>query len=221
MRISPKERVRQFERGGLGDVEAIDEAVADEIEVAGDGRASFAAEGTQAREHLRGLISDSRILRAEGSSANRFLQALHLVGATGGYRRRTAHQFRQLGWRQARPVPDVGEEIPGRQHGTGGKAHVLRDHRRMVVAAARQIGDEFRVGEGVRIDGLQLPVHGNRGWFAVLVPIAKLLPPELLLKDLLPRVESAGGFPPLEPAAPACSRSPLRSCIWRPSMSIP
>src|SRR5439155_2357527 len=43
----PEECVRQFERRGLGDVEAVDEAVADQIEVAGDGRACFAAEGTQ------------------------------------------------------------------------------------------------------------------------------------------------------------------------------
>jgi hypothetical protein len=33
----PEERVRQFERRGLGDVEAVDEAVADQIEIAGDG----------------------------------------------------------------------------------------------------------------------------------------------------------------------------------------
>ena len=46
---SPEKRVRQFERRRLGNVEAVDEAVADQIEIAGDGRTCFAAEGTQAR----------------------------------------------------------------------------------------------------------------------------------------------------------------------------
>ena len=85
----------------------------------------------------------------------------HLVGATRGYGGRTAHQSQQVGRRQACPVPDVGEEVPGREHGGGGKAHVLGDHGRVMPAAARQISDQFRVGEGVRIDSLQFPMHGN------------------------------------------------------------
>jgi hypothetical protein len=40
----PEECVRQFERRGLGDVEAVDEAVADQVEVAGDRGACFALE---------------------------------------------------------------------------------------------------------------------------------------------------------------------------------
>jgi hypothetical protein len=47
----------------------------------------------------------------------------------------------------------------------------------MMVAAADQIGDQLRFGERIWIDGLQLPVRGNGGWFAILIPIAKLLPP--------------------------------------------
>ncbi len=64
----------------------------------------------------------------------------------------------------------------------------------MVVAAARQIGDQLRVGEGVRIDGLQLPVRGDGGWFAILVPVAKLLPPELLREDLFSALKALGDF---------------------------
>jgi hypothetical protein len=79
------------------------------------------------------------------------------------------------------------EEVPDWEHGTGGEAHVLGDHVRMVVAAARQIADQLRIGEGVRIDGLQLPVRGYGGWFAILVPVAKLLPPELPREYLLAR----------------------------------
>jgi hypothetical protein len=53
------------------------------------------------------------------------------------------------------------KEVPGWNHGTGGKAHVLGNHGRVVVAATRQIGHQLCVGEGVRIDGLQLSVGGN------------------------------------------------------------
>src|SRR5438105_1361426 len=64
----------------------------------------------------------------------------------------------------------------------------------MVVAAARQIGDQLRVGEGIRIDSLQLPVRCNGGWFAILVPVAKLLPPELLHEDLFRALKALGVF---------------------------
>src|SRR5438105_12869681 len=64
----------------------------------------------------------------------------------------------------------------------------------MVVAAARQIGDQLGVGEGVRIDGLQLPVGRNGGRFAMLFPIAKLLAPELLREDLLSALKALGEF---------------------------
>ena len=85
MRMDPKQRVRQFERRGLGDVEAIDEAVADQVEVAGDRRARFAAEGTQARQHLRGVAGGCEGLAGSRVAGERPLQALHLVGATRGH----------------------------------------------------------------------------------------------------------------------------------------
>src|SRR5207248_3052321 len=64
----------------------------------------------------------------------------------------------------------------------------------VVVAAARQIGDQLRIGEGVRIDGLQLPMRGNGGRFAILVPIAKLLPPELPREYLFSALRALGDF---------------------------
>src|SRR5215470_19882070 len=64
----------------------------------------------------------------------------------------------------------------------------------MVVAAALQIRDELCVGEGIRIDGLQLPVRRNGGWFAILLPIPKLLAPELLCEDLLGALKALGEF---------------------------
>ena len=79
----------------------------------------------------------------------------------------------------------MGQKIRGRQHGTSGEAHVLRDHGRMVVATACQIGDQFGVREGVRIHGLQLAVFRNGCRFAVRVPVVKLLSPKLVRKDLL------------------------------------
>ena len=218
----PEECVRQFERRGLGDVEAVDEAVADQIEVAGDRRACFAAEGTQAaRAPVRGRRRMSRTLRAAGSLANAFFRRSISSEPPADTSAEPRIRPKQLGRRQARPVPDVGEEVPGREHGTGGEAHVLGDHGRMVVAAARQIGDQLRVGEGVRIDGLQLPVRGNGGWFAILVPVAKLLPPELLREDLFGALKALGDFGVRSRHAPGCSRSRSRSRIWRPSMSIP
>ena len=133
----PNECVGQFERCGLGDVEAVNEAVADQVEVAGDRRACFAPEGTQAREHLRGVAVGCENLARCRVLGERPLQALHLVRATRRHHCRTAHQAQQVGRRQARPVPNVCEEVPGREQGTGGEPHVLGEHGRMMIAAAR------------------------------------------------------------------------------------
>src|SRR5258706_12156085 len=147
-------------------------------------RASYAASGTQAREPLCGVAVGCERLAGSRIPSERRLQALHLVGAARGNRRRAAHQAEQLGRGQARPFADVCEEVAYREHGAAGEAHVLRDHGRMVVAAARQKGDQLRVGESGCIDGLQLPVRGDGGRLVLLVPVAKLLAPELLREDL-------------------------------------
>ena len=85
-------------------------------------------------------------------------QRFQLVGAAGRHRRRAAHEAEQLGGRDARPFADVGEEVAGRDHRAGGVAHVLRDHRRVVVAAAPEVRGQLVVGERVGIDGLDLAV---------------------------------------------------------------
>ena len=181
-------------RRGLGDVEAVDEAVADQIEIAGDRRARFAAKRTQAREHLRGVAVGCEHRAAAGSWANaRFRRSISSEPPADTSAEPRIRPSRS-DVRQARPVADMGEEIPGGKHGAGGEAHVLGDHGRMVVAAARQIGDQLRIGEGVRIDGLQLPVRGDGGWLAFLVPVAKLLPPELLREDLFGALKALGDF---------------------------
>src|SRR6185503_271249 len=71
---------------------------------------------------------------------------------------------------------------------------MLRDHRGVVVTAASQMDDEVGAGESVRIDRLQRPMHGDGGRLAVLVPIAKLLPPELLRKYLFSAAKALGNF---------------------------
>src|SRR5262249_32819436 len=63
-----------------------------------------------------------------------------------------------------------------------------------MVAAAHQIRDQLCVGEVVRNDRLQLPVRGDSGWFAMFVPIAKLLPPKLLRENLFSTLKSLGNF---------------------------
>src|SRR5215510_12570662 len=71
---------------------------------------------------------------------------------------------------------------------------MLREHIRMMVAAALQVSDQVGIGEGVWIDGLQFPVFGNGSWFAVFVPIAKLLSPEFLWENLFSALEPFGDF---------------------------
>src|SRR5262249_1037877 len=44
------------------------------------------------------------------------------------------------------------------------------------------------------VDGLNYRVCGSGGWFAVLVPIAKLLPPEFPWKDLFSALETFRNF---------------------------
>ena len=62
-----EQRVGQLERGRLGDVEAVEQPVADEVEVAGHGRARVAVERAQRGEHRRpGSSSDSRSFFAVG-----------------------------------------------------------------------------------------------------------------------------------------------------------
>jgi hypothetical protein len=60
---------------------------------------------------------------------------------------------------------------------------VLGDHPGVVVVATPQMRDQVFVGKLVWIDRLQLPVSLDRGRLDRLVPIAKLLSPELPLED--------------------------------------
>ncbi len=57
-------------------------------------------------------------------------------------------------------------------------------------AAARDVRDEFLVGEGVGIDRLELAVLRDGGWLVGLVPLAQLLTPELSGQHLLGALEA-------------------------------
>src|SRR5439155_14185934 len=50
-----QQRVRQFERSRLGDIETVDEAVADQIEIGGNGGPCFTAQRAQALDYLGGV----------------------------------------------------------------------------------------------------------------------------------------------------------------------
>ena len=60
----------------------------------------------------------------------------------------------------------------------------------MMVTAPNEISDQFSVREAVGVDGLNLPVGGDRRGLAILVPVAELLAPELLVVDLLGSFEA-------------------------------
>ena len=77
--------VRHFECRRLGDVEAIDEAIADQIEIGGNRRARFAGDGPQARQHQRGIPGGCKGHAGSRVAGERPLEALHLAGATRGH----------------------------------------------------------------------------------------------------------------------------------------
>jgi hypothetical protein len=84
----------------------------------------------------------------------------------------------------------VGQEVTRRDHGRGRKSHVLGHHGRVVVAALREICDQLLVGECVRINRLDLPMRRDRSRLVSLVPLPKLLPPDLFLEHLFGPLEA-------------------------------
>ena len=96
-----------------------------------------------------------------------------------------------------RPVAHMRKEVPGRQHRRCREAHMLGDHRGVMVAAAFEMDDQLLVGEPIRIDGLQRPVRLDRGRLGGLVPLAHLLAPKSPLEDFFSALETRRdlGFP--------------------------
>ena len=186
------QRVRHRKRVGLGDVEPVQQAVSDQVEVPRHRLAGLAVERAQRGQHLAGVVVGREQLPRLRIGLERGDQPRELGRGARRDGRRAAHQAEQLGRRHVRPVAHVRQEIPGRDNGRGRVAHVLRDHRRVVVAAARQILDQLLVGEAGGIDRLQRAVRLDRVGLDPLVPVAKLLAPELALHHLGRALEAGG-----------------------------
>ena len=201
----PQQRVGQLERAGLGDVEAVEQAVADQVEVPVDRGAGLARQRAELGEDVGGVAVGREERTASGSSAIVLSRSSSSEPpADTGAEPRIIRGARRG---QPRPVADVGEEVAGGDHRPGGEAHVLQDHRRVVVAAPREVRDELVVGERVGVDGLDLSVLRDRRRLDLLVPLAQLLAPELLGEHLFGALRSAAGSPPRERDAPGCTRS--------------
>ncbi len=82
----PQQHVGQLERGGLGDVETVEKAVADEIEVGVHGLTGRAGERAQGSDDLPGIIlGREKVLRGR-VLPDRDDQRLELLGGTSGNR---------------------------------------------------------------------------------------------------------------------------------------
>ncbi len=189
-----QKHVRQFDRPRFANIEAIEQAVADEIEISRGSGANRSFHRSKPVENLPGRVfqfDELARLRIGLHGAN---ESCKFVGRSGRNRRRAAQQSKQVGWRQARPVADMRQEIAGRHHGRSGKAHVLADHLRVMFAAAGQIGNQVGVGKLVWLDCLQFAVPRDRGRLDLFVPILELLAPELAGKDFLGALEPLRHF---------------------------
>jgi hypothetical protein len=186
----PHQRVRHRKCVRLGDIEPVQQAISDQIEVPGHRLTGLAVERAQRRQHLAGVVVGREQLACLGIPLERGDQPLELGRGASGDGCRAAHQAEQFSRRHVRPIAHVREEIPGRDNRRGRVAHVLRDHRRMVVAATRQILDQLLVGEAAGIDRLQRAVRLDRVRLDRLVPVAKLLSPELALHHLRRALEA-------------------------------
>ena len=133
-----------------------------------------------------------------------------LMGRPGRNRRGAAHQAEQLGRRQPGPVADVGQEIAGGNDRGRRVAHVLGQHRGVVVAAALQVPGQVVVAEGVRVHRLDLPVGRDRRRLHGVVPLLQLLPPELLARTPPRRAGSVRATRLRPGASPAGRRSHAR-----------
>lgn len=74
----------------------------------------------------------------------------------------------------------MGEEVAGGHDRGRREPHVLVQHLGVVVAAAAQVGHQGVIGERLKIDGLDGAVGLDRRRLERPVPVAQLLPPDLL-----------------------------------------
>lgn len=115
-----------------------------------------------------------------------------LIGRPGRHWRGATHQSEQLAGGQSGPGSGVGQEVAGGNDGGRRVAHVLGQHRGVVVTAAMQVPGEVFVAQGVRVHCLDLPVGRDRRRLHGVVPFLQLLAPELLAEHLLGAPEAFG-----------------------------
>ena len=180
-----QQSVGHLERVPPADVEAVEQAVAREVEVGAQRPAGVGVEVAQLVEHLARVAVGLEEVTRRGILAHGHDQALELGRPAAGDRSGAAQHAQQAVGRQPGPVADVGQQVADADHRRAGEAHVLIDHLHVPVPAPAQVLDQLGVGESVGVDRLQLAVRLDRLRLADLVPLAQLLPPDLLLEDLL------------------------------------
>ena len=203
----PQQRVGQLERVATGDVEAVEQPVADQVQVRRRRRAHLAVARAQRVEDAAGIgVGREQLLRGR-VGRHRGPQPLELVGGARRDGRGAAQQAEQLGRREPGPVADVREEVARRDRRRGREAHVLEDHLGVVVAAAREVLDQLAVRQRVGIDRLELAVLADRRRLGALVPLAQLLAPQLALEHLLGPLEARRELVLRQRDVRACRRS--------------
>ena len=203
-----QQRVGQLERVAPGDVEAVEQPAADEVEILRHRGADVAVERAQLGERLAGVAVGveqraSRRCRSLIAAMSRS-SSPDAPADTGAAPRiiASASAGATLG-----PRPEVREQVADRQHRRPGEAHVLEDHLRVVLATAREIRDQLVVGERVGVDRLQLAVGLDRGRLERLVPLAAAARARPCAPTPPRRARNAAGSRRRAPAASCCTRS--------------
>ena len=118
-------------------------------------------------------------------------------------------------------APDVREEVTGRDHRPGGEAHVLVDHRRVVVVAAREVRRPARRRRASR--DRRPGARGAWRWPPACAPrpTPAAARATASLRAPLRRAGTAGGSPPSGAGRTWLYAKPLTYALWRPSSSSP
>ena len=136
-----QQRVRQLERVAAGDVEAVEQPVADEVEVGRQRPRPVSPSSERRRSSTsRGIVVGveqlARVRSPCLSAAISCSSSADAPADTGA-----APRIRSSSSAGGTPVHshDVREQVADRQHRRAREAHVLVDHLDVVVAAARQV----------------------------------------------------------------------------------
>ena len=175
------------------DVEPVQQPVTGELEVVvrAPGRSAL---GSRRRRSSRapGSSSESRAWRAAGSA--RYAATRAACWGEPPPEIRDAPRIRPSSFTVGRPVhcARVDEEVTRGDDRGAGEGHVLPDHRGVVVAAAAQVVHQLLVAQRVGIDRLDLVVGLHGGRLANLVPLLRLVAPQLALEHVRGALDAVG-----------------------------